>query len=336
MNKVLVTGGGGFVGYGIVKALVKQGSEVFVAGRNKYKHVDEIGGKCLPGDLRDHDFTMRICKGVDTVFHTAAKAGIWGSWQEYHDTNVTGTINIVDSCRARNVENLIYTSTPSVVFAGTDIIRGDESLPYAQKHLCHYSRTKVIAEQYVLGNSSNRLKTCAIRPHLIWGPGDPHLVPRLVEKGKRGELKIVGNGENLVDISYIDNVVHAHLLAAENLQENGVAAGKAYFIGQESPVKLWNWINSLYNDLEIPQIRKKVPFMAAYIAGSLFEVIFKIRNKQDEPKMTRFLAQQLARSHYFSHDRACHDFGYEPVISLKEGQARLLHWLKTNDHHSIV
>lgn len=332
MKKVLVTGGGGFVGYAIVKSLVKQECEVFVAGRSKYPHVEKLGAVCLQGDISDSDFTMRSCNGIDTVFHAAAKAGIWGRWQDYHNTNITGTKNIVDSCIAHNVENLIYTSTPSVVFANKDIVGGDETLPYTDTYLCHYSKSKVIAEKYVLANNNDKLKACAIRPHLIWGPGDPHLVPRLLAKGKKGELKIVGSGSNRVDISYIDNVVHAHLLAAKNLQESGESAGNAYFIGQESPVKLWSWINNLYRDMGIPPITKKVPFEVAYMVGAFLELIYKLQRNQNEPKMTRFLAQQLARSHCFSHHRAYKDFGYMPVVSLDEGQKRLLQWLKTDDH----
>lgn len=332
MNKVLVTGGGGFVGSAIVRSLAKLDCQVLVAGRNRYPHVEKFGATCLQGDISNRDFTMQICDGIDTVFHTAAKAGIWGKWQEYRDTNIIGTKNIVDSCRAHGVENLIYTSTPSVVFANRDIISGDESLPYAEKYLCHYSKSKVVAEKYVLKNNCNELRSCAIRPHLVWGPGDPHLVPRLLEKGRKGELKIVGSGNNLVDISYIDNVVHAHLLAAKNLEESGESAGNAYFIGQESPVKLWSWINTLYRDMGIPPITKKVPFQVAYIVGVFLELIYTLQRNQNEPKMTRFLAEQLARSHCFSHDRAYKDFGYMPVVTLDEGQKRLLQWLKTDDY----
>ncbi len=336
MKKILVSGGGGFVGGAIVRALVRKGYGVVAAGRNNYPDLEAIGVSCLRGDLSDKDFTMEICSGIDTVFHVAAKAGIWGKWREYYNTNIVGTRNIVDSCRAHRVRNLVYTSTPSVVFNNRDIICGDESLPYPQRYLCHYSRSKVAAEKYVLANNNTTLRSCAVRPHLIWGPGDPHLVPRLIEKGRRNELKIIGSGENLVDISYIDNVVHAHLLAAANLDNDGNAAGNAYFIGQESPVRLWGWINDLYAGLGIAPITIKVPFRIAYMAGIICEVIATLRRSQEEPQMTRFLAQQLARSHYFSHRRAARDLGYEPVVSLQEGREKLLYWLKENDQHAII
>ncbi|MEE4165201.1 MAG: NAD-dependent epimerase/dehydratase family protein [Desulfocapsaceae bacterium] len=334
MKKILVTGGGGFVGGAIVRALTEKGYNVTAVGRTIYPELKESGISCRQGDIGDKVFTMDICSDVDTVFHVAAKAGIWGRWQDYYHTNVIGTKNIVDSCRAHGVSNLVYTSTPSVVFDNRDILGGDETLPYPRRFLCNYAKSKVMAETYVLANNSPMLRSCAIRPHLIWGPGDPHLVPRLIEKGKAKALKIIGSGENFVDISYIDNVVHAHLLAAENIDRNGNAAGKAYFIGQESPVRLWDWINDLYSELGIERIVRTVPFRAAFIVGDILEIIHTLGRKQQEPRMTRFLAQQLARSHYFSHRLAARDLGYEPLVSLQVGQKKLLHWLKENDQHS--
>lgn len=328
MKHVLVTGGGGFVGSSLVRALLKRNVDVVVAGRSRYPQLEEIGVTCVQGDISDRGFTDQICKGVDTVFHTAAKAGIWGKWQEYFVTNVVGTKNIIDSCRRANINTLVYTSTPSVVFANRDILNGDETLPYSHRFLCNYSKSKVIAENYVLDNNDKSLSTCAIRPHLIWGPGDPHLIPRIIEKGRNQELKIVGSGNNRVDITYIENVVHAHVLAADNLEASGTAAGKAYFIGQEQPVNLWKWINELYADLDIPIIHKKIPLRAAYLAGAILEGIHHLLRKKTEPRMTRFLAQQLGRSHYFSHKRAREDLGYLPVVSLHEGQQELLHWIR--------
>jgi len=328
MKRVLVTGGGGFVGSSLVRALLKRDVDVVVAGRSRYSQLEEIGVTCVQGDISDRVFTDQICKGVDTVFHTAAKAGIWGKWQEYFATNVVGTKNIVDSCRSGNIDTLVYTSTPSVVFANRDIFNGDETLPYSNRFLCNYSKSKVIAENYVLDNNDENLSTCAIRPHLIWGPGDPHLVPRLIEKGRNRELKIVGSGQNRVDITYIENVVHAHVLAADNLEASGTAAGKAYFIGQEQPVNLWQWINELYADLDIPVIYKQIPLRTAYLAGAILEGIHHLLRKNNEPRMTRFLALQLGRSHYFSHERAREDLGYMPVVSLREGQQELLRWIR--------
>lgn len=328
MNHVLVTGGGGFVGSALVRQLCEAGYEVRVAGRNRYPHVERMGARCVVGDIGDPGFVDRACADIDTVFHTAAKAGIWGSWQQYKHTNIDGTGNIVKSCKKLSVSRLVYTSTPSVVFDQRDIKNGDESLAYAKQFLCHYAHSKTIAERHVLTSSNNELRACAIRPHLIWGPDDPHLIPRLIERGKQGKLKIIGNGENLVDITFVDNVAHSHLLAAQSLEITDTAAGQAYFIGQEKPVHLWNWINELYRDLGIPPVTRKVPFGLAYRLGAMFEMIYRVSSSRTEPPMTRFLALQLARSHYFSHKKAEKELGYQPIVSLEEGKNRLLASLK--------
>ena len=328
MQSILVTGGGGFVGTALVRMLLDRGYDVRVVGRNEYPHLEGLGVVCHVADIADHESLTRPFSGVDTVFHTAAKAGIWGVHQHYYETNVLGTNNVVRQCQEQGINRLIYTSTPSVVFAGDDIVDGDESLPYAKKFLCHYARTKVAAEKHVLGSNSSNLQTCAIRPHLIWGPGDPHLIPRILERGREGGLKIVGNGQNLVDISYIDNVALAHILAAEKMGTSGIIGGHAYFIGQERPVRLWDWINEIFTELDIAPVTRRVPFSMAYGIGWIMEALYRLLPTKGEPKMTRFLAEQLSRSHYFSHARAARDFGYSPLVTLEDGQQRLLNWLQ--------
>lgn len=327
MKRVLVTGGGGFVGTALVRQLLDCGCKVSVAGRNRYPHLEQLEVCCLVGDIAERDFGEGICQGVDTVFHTAAKAGIWGDWKSYKRTNIDGTLNILNGCRKNGVERLIYTSTPSVVFERHDIEGADETLPYGRNHLCHYARSKTIAEREVLSSSDQTLATCAIRPHLIWGPNDPHLIPRLLERGRAKALKIVGSGANLVDITYVDNVAHAHVLAAKSLINSSISAGQAYFIGQERPVRLWDWINELFQDMNIAPVRRKICFPVAFWAGAVLELFHKLTGNDHEPKMTRFLALQLARSHYFSHQKATRELDYRPIVSLDEGKKRLLAWL---------
>lgn len=329
MKTVLVTGGGGFVGSALVARLTEMGCLVAVAARNRYPLVEQQGATSFVGDIGEPEFCRLICRGMDTVFHTAAKAGIWGAWREYERTNVRGTMNMIAACKENGVKRLVYTSTPSVVFDRGDIRGGDETLPYPDRFLCHYARSKARAEQQVLAGNCDDLKTCAIRPHLIWGPGDPHLVPRLIERGRRRLLKIVGDGENLVDISYIDNVVQAHLLAARCLERGANAAGQAYFIGQERPVRLWDWINGLFQELDLPPVNQRISRRTAYCVGALLEVCYLLLSQRNEPRMTRFLAEQLARSHYFSHAKAERELGYRPIVTLEEGQKRLLNWLRT-------
>jgi nucleoside-diphosphate-sugar epimerase len=327
MNKVLITGGGGFVGLAIVRQLRARGIKCAVAGRHTYPEAEALGAECLAGDIRDREFVRKCCQGMDTVFHVAAMAGIWGRWRDYHDINVLGTENVLAGCRSAGVNHLVYTSTPSVVFNQQSIRDGCELLPYADRFLCHYARSKAMAEQQVLAASDSALLTCAIRPHLVWGPGDPHLILRLIDRGRRGQLRQVGAGENLVDISYVDNVAHAHLLAADNLSGIGTAAGQAYFISQGEPVNLWQWIGELFSHLDIRPVGTKISYKTAYSFGFLLEHGYGLASLlgllQQEPPMTRFLAQQLAKSHYFSIVKARQDLGYQPLVTTKEGMERL-------------
>ena len=328
MNRVLVTGGGGFIGKALVRELASRGIETTVVGRNPYPDLTAMGVRCVQGDIRDQGFLAHALRGCDTVFHVAAKAGIWGARQEYHAINVTGTSNVIAACRTNGVNRLVYTSTPSVVFNRSDLEGVDETAPYAAAPLCHYATSKILAERAVVGANSGALRTIAIRPHLVWGPGDQHLIPRLLERGRARALKIVGSGENRVDITYIDNVVHAHILAAENLETSGSGAGQAFFIGQEQPVALWPWINTLFARLNIPVITRKVPFVIAYGAGMALEGTYALLGKVEEPRMTRFLACQLAKSHWFSHQKAERLLGYRPLVSTDAGMDRLVAWLK--------
>ncbi len=328
MKRVVVTGGGGFIGSAIVRRLLAAGDRVTVIGRSRYPELEAQGVDCLQGDISDQNFMDQALQGADLVFHVAAKAGIWGPWQEYKKTNIQGTAACIQACRKNGVVALVHTSTPSVVSGFGNLEGVDEKIPYARKPLCHYVTSKIKAEQLVLAADSKGLRTTAIRPHLVWGPGDPHLIPRLLERGRAGKLKIVGSGSNRVDISYIDNVVQAHLLAADNLLSKGDAGGRAFFIGQEEPVFLWPWINGLFAELGIDLVRKRIPFAVAFAVGGGLELIYSALKKKDEPPMTRFVAMQLARSHWFSHDAASRILGYVPVVSTGEGMRRLVRWLR--------
>jgi len=328
IKMALVTGGGGFVGKAVVMRLLELGVETRVIGRHRYPDIEAAGAECFVGNIGHSEAMTEAAKGVDIAFHVAALAGIWGSWQDYYLSNVVGTEKVIESCRANKVSMLIYTSTPSVVFNGRDIHGADERLPYAEKPLCHYAKSKVMAEKMVLAANSPSLKSCALRPHLIWGPGDPHLLPRLLASGKKKQLKRVGNGANLVDISYIDNVAHAHILAAKNLAGKATASGKPYFISQGTPVNLWNWINELFAEMAVPTIQASLSETFAYRLGGALELFYAAIGSKKEPRMTRFLAEQLAKSHYFSIANAQKDLGYEPIVSTEEGLCRTVQWLK--------
>ncbi|SDP03593.1 NAD-dependent epimerase/dehydratase family protein [Desulforhopalus singaporensis] len=326
-KKALVTGGGGFVGRAIVNRLLAKGVNTRVVGRNRYPALEALGVECIRGSVADPDVVATAAKDVDMVFHTAALAGIWGKWSDYYTTNVVGTSTVIDGCRKNNVPILVHTSSPSVVFNCESIEGDDESLPYGSTHLCHYAKSKIMAEKEVLASAGDNLRCCALRPHLIWGPGDPHLLPRLIAAGTEKKLKRVGSGDNLVDISYIDNVAEAHILAAQNLADSGSASGQAFFISQGEPVNLWDWINDLFSRLDIPKVEQAVSYKTAYSIGWIMEKLYLLMGSDSEPRMTRFLAEQLARSHYFSIGNAQRLLGYTPAVSTEQGLQTTVNWL---------
>jgi 2-alkyl-3-oxoalkanoate reductase len=319
--RALVTGGGGFLGSGITNALLKKGNEVSVMGRGRYPHLPTTV-KLFQGDIRDSEFVSASLENIDTVFHTAAIPGIWG--QDFFSINVQGTKNIIDACKKNSVRKLIFTSSPSVVFGDANLEGVDESIPYPEKYLCDYPLTKALAEKMVLQANGCLLSTVAIRPHLIWGPGDPHLVPRLLEKAKTNKLVQVGDGKNKVDIIYIDNVVSAHLLACKALETDTNIAGKAYFVSDGEPVVLWDWINQLLREMNKSNVTRKISYKNAMRLGAFLEWVYGLLGIKNEPPMTRFLASQLATSHYYNISRAKTDFGYIPLVSHEEGMRRLI------------
>jgi nucleoside-diphosphate-sugar epimerase len=318
-RKILITGGGGFLGTALIK-LLKQNAdhEIYSVSRKNYLHLKNEGVSQIQHDLSSAgDLESILPKDIDVVFHTAALAGIWGKKEHFFNINTEGTLKLVDWAKKSGVKQFIYTSTPSVVFGKDDLINVDETTPYPDKHLCHYAASKALAEKYVLQNNSPEMITCAIRPHLIWGPGDPHLFPRIVEKAKQGKLKRVGEGLNQVDIVYVDNAAWAHVLAMEAGRNAG---GKAYFIGQEKPVNLWDFIDTVLKIYSLPKIEESISIMTAYRLGFLFEKIFEFFGiNQPDPPMTRFVALNLATSHYFNQENAFKDLGYKPLISIETG-----------------
>ncbi len=328
MAKILVTGGGGFLGRYIVGRLLGRGDEVTVLGRSEHEDLRRRGVAFVRADLADRERVIEACRGCDVVYHVAAKAGVWGSWAAYFRPNVEGTLAVLEGCRRHGVGKLIHTSTPSVVFTGEPLMNADESLPYGRNWLCHYAHTKALAEEAVLAaNDPGKLRTVALRPHLIWGVGDNHLIPRVVDRARRGRLRIVGEGKNRVDIVHAANAADAHLLAETALDQPGRADGKAYFITQGQPVVLWDWINDLLERLGIARIEKKISARAAYAIGLVCEAVYGAARKKEEPPMTRFVAVELAKDHFFNISAARRDLGYDPAVSTEAGLEELVaHW----------
>ena len=326
-QKVLVTGGGGFLGHAIVKRLVDRGDKVRSLARNFYPSLVSMGVEQIQADLSDAQAVKKACENQDIVFHAAAKPPPWGKYEDYYRTNVVGTQNIIDGCRSCNVSRLIYTSTPSVVFDGHNMEGADESVPYPAKFNAFYPRTKALAEQRVVRAAGEHLCTVALRPHQIWGPGDPHFVPRLIARAKK--LKRIGNGKNLVDTTYIDNAAAAHILAADRLADNHAISGKIYFISQAEPIPIWDMINAILNAAGLEPVSGTMSYRTAWLIGAVFEFVYRVFHIPAEPMMTRFLADALAKSHWFDITAAERDLGYSPIVSTQEGLLRLADWLQS-------
>jgi nucleoside-diphosphate-sugar epimerase len=325
-SKVLVSGGGGFLGEAIVKLLVERGDDVRSLSRGFYPDLASVGVEQIQGDLSDKIAVERACKGVDLVFHTAAKAGIWGDYSEYYRTNVTGTQNIISACNKYNVSRLIYTSSPSVVFNGIDMEGVDESVPYPDNIQTHYLQTKAIAEQHVVKATDESLMTIILRPHLIWGPRDKHFLPRIIERAKH--LVRVGNGRNLVDTIYIDNAADAHILASDRLEKNHKLSGNIYFISQGEPIPVWDMVNAILKAAGLEPVKRSIPHRMAWLIGAFLEFAYQAFNIGGEPQMTRFLANELAKAHWFDISAARKDLGYVPRVSTEDGLRRLENWLQ--------
>ena len=321
--RILVTGGGGFLGSAICSMLVKRGDQVQSISRQAYPGLATMGISQFRGDLVDKGKIYSAAQGCDAIIHTAAKAGIWGDYSSYYQANVLGTQNIIEVCRELRITKLVYTSSPSVVFSGGDMEGVNESAPYPKRYLTAYPKTKAIAEQMVLNANDENLATVSLRPHLIWGPGDNHLVPRILARAKAGKLRKIGSRDVLVDSVYIDNAASAHILALDRLNFNSPCSGKAYFISNGEPWKLWDLVNEIILAGKGNVVNKTVSVSLAYFMGWLFEIIYTISRKHAEPPMTRFLAKELSTSHWFDISNARNDLGYVPIITIREGLDRL-------------
>lgn len=322
--RALVTGANGFLGSYIVEECLRRGYKVRAMTRKRDDALTGLNVDCVHGDVRDADSLIEATRDIEVVFHTAAISGIWGPWKKFYSTNTVGTRNVVEACIRNKVPRLVYTSSPSVVFNGEHQINANESLPYPKRWLAHYPHSKALAEKHVLeADEFSGIMTCALRPHLIWGPRDRHLIPRLIERAKSKQLRRVGDGTNQVDNIYVENAAVAHLQAAEAMRPGSPVCGSAYFLSQNDPVNCWGWINEILELAGLPRVRQSISYFWAYRMGAALESYHEMMNKDCEPRMTRFLAAQLAKSHYYDISRAKKDFNYHPAVSQAEGMKRL-------------
>lgn len=304
--KALVTGGHGFVGSALVRHLREAGHEATPVSRQSGVDITDEGG--LTAAMRGHD----------TVFHVAALAGVWGRRQDFERTNVLGTETVLRACATAGVRRLVFTSSPSVTFDGTDHVNASNDLPYPTAWLADYPRTKALAEARVLAANGPSLATVALRPHLVYGPGDPHLLPRLLARARAGRLRVVGTGSNEVSLTFVENAARAHVAAAEALVPGAPCAGRAYFVNDAVPVRVWDWLNTVFGRLGIPPVSRRVPAGLAYAAGACLEGAWHLLGLGGEPPMTRFVARQLSTSHTYDLEPARRDLGWAPHVGHDE------------------
>ena len=323
----LVTGGGGFLGRYIVEQLLARGDSVTVFARGAYPELESAGARVVRGDLRDRDAVMQAAKGVDLVYHVAAKAGVWGPYEDFYAVNVTGTDHVIAACRAHGIRKLVYTSSPSVVFDGADQEGVDERAPYPETYESPYPQTKATGEQHVMAANSADLLTVSLRPHLVFGPRDNHLLPGLIARARKGMVPQVGEGSNRVDLTYVEDAARSHLLAADALSPGAAAAGSVYFISQDEPVDLWPWVREFLAALDLPPIRLRVSLPVARALGGAAAALYKGLKLKQEPPLTPFLASELAQSHYYDISRAKEELGYRPALTMAEATARTVAWL---------
>ena len=352
-DPVFLTGASGFIGGKLAERLLGEGRTVTVLSRRPLPELTRLGAKVELGDLDNLAALQRGCDGAGTVFHVAGRVGVWGPAEDFFQVNVEGTRHVIAACRAAGVPRLVYTSSPSVVYTGGDLSGVDESAPLCTAAPCAYPPSKAAAERLVRAAHSPELATVSLRPHLVWGPGDKNVVPRVLALARHGRLKIIGTGQNRVDVTHITNVVDAHLLAEQALAlchsirdkpSPAVATtchvlsdigagrgtgtpgpgGRAYFITNGEPVVLWDWLNQLLRGLAIPEITARVPLRMAYGTGAMLEQLWRFLPLRGEPPMTRFVAKEMATDHWFDITAARRDLGYEPRVSVAAGTAELI------------
>jgi len=325
--KVLVTGGGGFLGGWICRQLAERGDTPVAYQRSAAPDLSAKGIEVRRGDLLDVRALADAAEGCEAIIHCAARAGAWGDRAVYRAINVTGTQNVIDACRNAGIRRLVHASSPSIVHGGGDIEGGDESLPVATAFKAAYPETKAEAERRVLAANHASLRTVALRPHLVWGPGDNQLLPRLVERADAGPLRLPGP-DKLIDATYVENAALAHLLALDALDANPACAGRAYFVSNGEPWTQSRIIAGLLRCTGREAIIRSVPPAVAYAAGAACEALWTLGRREDEPPVTRWSAEQLSTAHWFDISAARRDLGYEPAVSMDEGLRRLSAWWK--------
>lgn len=328
--KSLITGATGFLGGALTRRLKNMGWDVTALGRNisKLDQLESEGIHTLQIDLKDANGLVDACKDQEIVFHCAAFPSPWGNFEKFYQANVIGTRNIVQACLKKNVKRLVHVSTPSIYFDYKSRINVKEidALP---EPVSNYAATKLLAEEEVDKGFANGLATISIRPRALFGPGDTVIFPRLIPRLQSGRLPILGDGENIVDLTYIENVVDALLLCADSPANT---LGKKYNISNGEPVKIWHLIEHICNELNLPHPKRKISYRTANAIASMLELIYTVIPTHPEPPLTRISVSMMANNTTLDISAAKNELGYQPKVSVEEGVQRFLSWWKENHH----
>ncbi|GAA4736239.1 NAD-dependent epimerase/dehydratase family protein [Modestobacter marinus] len=313
---MLVTGASGMLGRATVHGLLARGDEVTVLQRRP------AGLPCreVRGDVADQAVVARAVTGQDAVLHLAAKVDVTGRWAEYARANIDGTRAVVAACRRAGVGRLVHVSSPSVAHGGSALVGVGAQPADPARARGHYSRSKAVAEQEALAADDAALAVLAVRPHLVWGPGDTQLVERIVERARAGRLPVIGSGAALIDTTYVDNAAAALIAAVDAC---GRVHGEALVVSNGEPRPVAEVIDRLCRAAAVPGPRRRVPYRAAWAAGGLVEAIWMVTQRRDTPPLTRFLAEQLATAHWFDQRRTREALRWTPQVSLDDGFTRL-------------
>ena len=314
--KVLVTGATSQLGAAVARRLVERGDDV----RSFQRSASEATWEQVSGDIRDADAVLRAASGVDAIVHLAAKVSVTGPWQEFESINVDGTQNVVNAARDAGVARLVQVSSPSVAHFGSALVAADAEPADPERARGNYARSKAIAELLALGAASDELSVVAIRPHLVWGPGDKQLVGRIVERAAFGRLVLIDGGTALIDTTYLDNAADALVAAIDRAP---ALNGQALVVTNGEPRTVSELLTRICRAAGVPEPSRSVPRTLASGAGAVVERAWSTTRREGEPPMTRFLAEQLATAHWFDQTYTQQALDWAPAVSLTGGFERL-------------
>jgi 2-alkyl-3-oxoalkanoate reductase len=322
--KVLVTGVTSLLARTTAEILLARGDEVVCLQRGP----STLAAEQINADIRDTAAVALAAAGCDAIIHAAAKVGVVGSWDDYRAINVDGTNNVLAAARAAGIERLVYVSSPSVAHGGDAIAGLGAEPPILGRKNAFYAESKAMAEQAALAANADGLAVVAIRPHLVWGPGDTQLVGRIVDRAKSGRLALVGGGAALIDTTYITNAAESLVAALDRVRPGAACAGRAYVIANGEPRPIRDLVAGICAAANVPFAPRDVPLAIAKVAGSVVERAWKLTRRTTEPPLTRFLAEQLGTAHWFDPRPAKDDLGWTPRITIDQGLEALAAWFK--------